>query len=72
MNAAIEILQRANDNMITSEQINSNPAYRENLTLLLQAGLIKLATTEEARSYEITEVGSIFRHAYEKSNKILA
>ena len=72
MNVAIEILQRANDNRITSDQIDSNPAYREKLPLLLQAGLIRRATTEEGISYEITEAGSSFLHAYGKSNKVSA
>jgi predicted dehydrogenase/predicted transcriptional regulator len=66
MNVAIEILQRANDNRITSDQIDGNPAYREKLALLLQAGLIRRVTVEEGISYEITDAGSSFLDAYGK------
>ena len=66
INVAIEILQRANDDRITSDQIDGNPAYRENLALLVRAGLIRRVTAEDGTSYEITDAGSSFLDAYGK------
>jgi predicted dehydrogenase/predicted transcriptional regulator len=64
MNIAIEVLQRANQNRITSDQFNGNLAYREKLALLLQAGLIKRVMVEEGIAYEITDAGSSFLDAF--------
>jgi predicted dehydrogenase/predicted transcriptional regulator len=66
INVAIEILQRANDNRITSDQNDGNPAYRENLALLVAAGFIRCVTAEDGISYEITDMGSSFLDAYGK------
>jgi len=66
MDEAIELLQMANARTITSDHVNRNPAFRENLDLLLRSGLMRRVTAGEAISYEATDAGSSFLDAYQE------